>query len=365
MNASTSARSLPPVRHRPPLRGSPASRDGPGSAPLRESRASRKFSTRARATRAASIVPVFGVVLARGAARWAGALDPPAPSGDRITAEIVRHDELYYDAAPERDGRGVRPAATATGGSGSGVSRAREGRRAPTRRVGAPIADAHERRKRRDDDDDWEALPQVRHATPMQGRGGAPSTRVEAAAFVQRARRALGGEFWDGGDGPGTAARGWRRSASALSRRSTDGVRVGEHRSGGVWCSASRGDGRCGGGRDAADGGVHGAPATLGRRSERVARGARGSPARCSSRMKISPSTRPRGSGMRLFKNARNAAAGAMRRLERPAGDGTDAGPLRSWRTVTARSSASTGRRGQSFWSPSRRWDCRPRPCCA
>ena len=33
--------------------------------------------------------------------------------------------------------------------------------------------------------------------------------------------------------------------------------------------------------------------------------------------------------GMRLFKNARNAASGAMRRLERPAGDGTDAGPLR------------------------------------
>ena len=32
---------------------------------------------------------------------------------------------------------------------------------------------------------------------------------------------------------------------------------------------------------------------------------------------------------MRLFKNPRNAAAGAMRRLERPAGDGTDAGPLR------------------------------------
>jgi hypothetical protein len=42
--------------------------------------------------------------------------------------------------------------------------------------------------------------------------------------------------------------------------------------------------------------------------------------------------------GLRLFKSARNAAAGAMRRLERPAGDGTDAGPLRflaySWGEV-------------------------------
>jgi DNA ligase (NAD+) len=33
--------------------------------------------------------------------------------------------------------------------------------------------------------------------------------------------------------------------------------------------------------------------------------------------------------GLRRFKSARNAAAGAMQRLEQPARDGTDAGPLR------------------------------------
>ena len=42
--------------------------------------------------------------------------------------------------------------------------------------------------------------------------------------------------------------------------------------------------------------------------------------------------------GLRRFKNARNAAAGALRRLEPPVGDGTDAGPLRfavySWGEV-------------------------------
>jgi DNA ligase (NAD+) len=72
--------------------------------------------------------------------------------------------------------------------------------------------------------------------------------------------------------------------------------------------------------------------------------------------------------GMRRFKNSRNAAAGAMRRLEPQAGNGTDAGPLRfmvySWGEVVC--SAEQGWRSQSsFLSCVRRFGLIPVPLLA
>ena len=101
MNASTSARSLPPViarrfagRH-------------PRTAPVRRTSASRERTEglHARiATRAASSSFPSASSWREDAARWAGALDQAGAESEltRLTAEIVRHDRLYYvDAAPE------------------------------------------------------------------------------------------------------------------------------------------------------------------------------------------------------------------------------------------------------------------------
>ena len=212
---------LAPARNRPPLRGSPASRDGPGSAPLRESRASRGFPPAHRC--AGFLGPVFGVVLARGRRAMGGRAGPrrrrvgarPNHRRDRQTRRA-----LLPRRRARGDGRGVRPAATATGGSGSGVSRAREGRQPdPTRRCADPRRERRERRKRRR----RRRLGSTAAGAPLDAdavaaerlrRGG--GRRLRARALVAR---------WAGSSGTaGTAwatAHGWRRSASAPSRRST------------------------------------------------------------------------------------------------------------------------------------------------
>ena len=187
MNASTSARSLPPVIAR-----RFAGHQHPGTAPVRHPSASREraggFHPRT-ATRASSS-PSSASSWREDAARWAGALDPAGAESElaRITAEIVRHDELYYlDAAPEvTDAEYDRLRLRLEALEAAFPALARED--SPTRRVGAPIPDAHDANDANDaDDDEWEALPQVRHATPMQSLQNAFDAE-EAAAFVQRAR---------------------------------------------------------------------------------------------------------------------------------------------------------------------------------
>ena len=322
MNASTSARSLPPVIAR-----RFAGHQHPGTAPVRHPSASREraggFHPRI-ATRASSF-PSSASSWREDAARWAGALDPAVAESElaRITAEIVRHDELYYlDAAPEvTDAEYDRLRLRLEALEAAFPALARED--SPTRRVGAPIPDAN------DDDDEWEALPQVRHATPMQSLQNAFDAE-EAAAFVQRARRALGGEFWDGGDGPGTAG-AQLAPIRFCAEPKIDGASASvRYERGRLVRCVSRGDGRSGEDVTRQMAGCIGAPQTLG-----------GDPSAWPEVLEvrgevfiadedfIAVNAARAARGMRPFKNPRNAAAGAMRRLERPAGDGTDAGPLR------------------------------------
>mmetsp|Transcript_10558 Transcript_10558/g.42611 ORF Transcript_10558/g.42611 Transcript_10558/m.42611 type:complete len:211 (+) Transcript_10558:296-928(+) len=167
------------------------------------------------------------------------------------------------------DGRGVRPAATATGGSGGCVPRAREGGQPdPTRRCADP---RRERRRRRmgsaaagaPRDADAVAAERLR-------RGG--GRRLRAARSPRAGRGVLGR--------PGRRP-GRRRTAGAdpLLRRAEDrrSVRVGEVRAGASGAVRVPRGRAIGGGRDAADGGVHRCASDAGRKSERVARGARGS----------------------------------------------------------------------------------------
>lgn len=324
MNASTSARSPPPViarrfaGHRHPFK----------TAPVRHPSASRERAGGFHpcgGTRASSS-PSSASSWREDAARWAGALDPAVAESElaRITAEIVRHDELYYlDAAPEvTDAEYDRLRLQLEALEAAFPALARED--SPTRRVGAPIPDANDD----DDDDEWEALPQVRHATPMQSLQNAFDAE-EAAAFVQRARRALGGEFWDGGDGPGDGAQLAPIRFCAEPKIDGASASVRYERGRLVRC-VSRGDGRSGEDVTRQMVGCIGAPQTLG-----------GSPSAWPEVLEVrgevfiadedfkAVNAARAARGMRLFKNPRNAAAGAMRRLERPVGDGTDAGPLR------------------------------------
>ena len=330
MNASTSARSLPPVIAR-----RFAGHQHPGTAPVRHPSASREraggFHPRT-ATRASSS-PSSASSWREDAARWAGALDPAGAESElaRITAEIVRHDELYYlDAAPEvTDAEYDRLRLRLEALEAAFPALARED--SPTRRVGAPIPDAHDANDADDaDDDEWEALPQVRHATPMQSLQNAFDAE-EAAAFVQRARRALGGEFWDGGgDGPGTA--GARLAPIRFcAEPKIDGASASvRYERGRLVRCVSRGDGRSGEDVTRQMVGCVGAPQTWGGDPSAWPEvlEVRGEVFIADEDFKAVNAARA-ARGMRLFKNARNAAAGAMRRLERPAGDGTDAGPLR------------------------------------
>ena len=328
MNASTSARSLPPVIAR-----RFAGHQHPGTAPVRPPSASREragvFHPRIAAR--ASSGPSSASSWREDAARWAGALDPAGAESElaRITAEIVRHDELYYlDAAPEvtdAEYDRLRLRLEALEAAFPELARGDS----PTRRVGAPIPDAKDANDANDDDDDdWEALPQVRHSTPMQSLQNAFDAE-EAAAFVQRARRALGGEFWDGGDGLGDGARLAPIRFCAEPKIDGASASVRYERGRLVRC-VSRGDGRSGEDVTRQMAGCVGAPGTLG-----------GDPSAWPEVLEVrgevfiadedfeAVNAARAARGMRLFKNARNAAAGAMRRLERPAGDGTDAGPLR------------------------------------
>ena len=124
------------------------------------------------------------------AARWADGLDAGDADAElaRLSAEIARHDELYYnDAEPEvsdaeYDLLRVRLEA---------IERAHPAlvrEDSPTRRVGAPVPSLDRARTA------FAALPPVRHAVPMQSLQNAFNAE-EVHAFVARARRALGGEY--------------------------------------------------------------------------------------------------------------------------------------------------------------------------
>lgn len=319
MNASTSARSLPPViarrfagRH-------------PRTAPVRRTSASRERTEglHARiATRAASSSFPSASSWREDAARWAGALDQAGAESEltRLTAEIVRHDRLYYvDAAPEvTDAEYDRLRLRLEALEAAFPHLARED--SPTRRVGAPVPTSG--------GDGWGALPPVPHSVPMQSLSNAFDAD-EAAAFVQRARRALGGEFHDGTNGPDVD--GAPKPIRLCAEPKIDGASASaRYERGRLVRCVSRGDGRTGEDVTRQMDGCIGVPQQLA-----------GDPSRWPEVLEVRGEVfiadedfervnRARETnGMRLFKNARNAASGAMRRLERPAGDGTDAGPLR------------------------------------
>ena len=153
----------------------------------------------------------------------------------------------------------------------------------------------------------------------------------EAAAFV----RALAAR-WAGSSGTaaGTAraqqARGWRRFRFCAEPKIDGASASVRYERGRLVRCVSRGDGRSGEDVTRQMVGCIGAPQTLGGDPSAWPEvlEVRGEVFIADEDFKAVNAARA-ARGMRLFKNARNAAAGAMRRLERPAGDGTDAGPLR------------------------------------
>ena len=300
------------------------------------------------------------------AARWADGLDAGDADAElaRLSAEIARHDELYYnDAEPEvsdaeYDLLRVRLEA---------IERAHPAlvrEDSPTRRVGAPVPSLDRARTA------FAALPPVRHAVPVQSLQNAFNAE-EVHAFVARARARsaantppLRGRLrgrprrFRSRNPPSARARTAVRRAENRRRLRLRSIRGRRPRS--LRLTRRRRDRR---GRHATARGCDRRPSAI-----VVRRGVRSedfgsSRGRCTSPTRISTPSTTRGTprGLRRFKNARNAAAGALRRLEPPVGDGTDAGPLRfavySWgevdeTTALAWSSQSAGRRVAAWGSP-------------
>ena len=304
----------------------------------------------------------------------------------RLVGAIGRHDALYYnDAAPvvsdaEYDTMRLRLEALEE----AFPDLRRED--SPSLRVGAPVG-ATGVSRRSPSSTSRELPPSVRHSVPMRSLTNAFGVD-EVDAFLTRARRALGGEYAPGGGaslrvdeaGAGGVDSSGLSDASGVSdneeagdtpvermsdfgRSSTDDFRASgqvravapirlcaEPKIDGASASVryergilvrcvSRGDGEWGEDVTRQLAGVDGVPV-------RLAGDRNGWPAVLEVRGEVhvtdadfdAANKAREAAGMRRFKSARNAAAGAMRRLEQPARDGTDAGPLRflaySWGEV-------------------------------
>jgi DNA ligase (NAD+) len=286
------------------------------------------------------------------AARWADGLDAGDADAElaRLSAEIARHDELYYnDAEPEvsdaeYDLLRVRLEA---------IERAHPAlvrEDSPTRRVGAPVPSLDRART------SFAALPPVRHAVPMQSLQNAFNAE-EVRAFVARARRALGGEYAphpadtsaddsadaSSADAPDASAREPPRRLARVqlcAEPKIDGASASVRYENGVLVRCvSRGDGETGEDVTRQLAGAIGVPRRLSGDEGSLPRilEVRGEVYLTDEDFDAVNDARD-AAGLRRFKNARNAAAGALRRLEPPAGDGTDAAPLRfavySWGEV-------------------------------
>lgn len=319
------------------------------------------------------------------AARRAAGLGAAAAAAEAETlaAEIAKHDALYYlDADPEISDAAydrLRVRLEALEEAHPGARR----RDSPTGRVGAVVdvvdgasalesssaadAKAHAR---------FSALARAAHVAPMRSLSNV-FTDEEARAWERKLRRALGGEWRDEDfekayekeaiteTAPAGDDASFDRDETAIAfvaEPKIDGASVSVTYVGGVLKKCvSRGDGLVGEDVTNQLAGCVGVPKTL-LVSEKSNPGAtrsrddiasdesRGDDRRDddkSKKTKIPGYLEVRGEvfiadadfarvnerrlerGLVPFKSARNAVAGAMRRLDPPAGDGTDAGPLR------------------------------------
>ena len=322
------------------------------------------------------------------AARRAAGLGAAAAAAEAETlaAEIAKHDALYYlDADPEISDAAydrLRVRLEALEEAHPGARR----RDSPTGRVGAVVnvvdgasalesssaadAKAHAR---------FSALARAAHVAPMRSLSNV-FTDEEARAWERKLRRALGGAWRDevfekktAAEAAETAPAGdasFDRDETAIAfvaEPKIDGASVSVTYVGGVLKKCvSRGDGLVGEDVTNQLAGCVGVPKTLlvseksnpGKtcsRDEIASDESRGDDRRDDDRRdsvntpvgKIPGYLEVRGEvfiadadfarvnerrlerGLVPFKSARNAVAGAMRRLDPPAGDGTDAGPLR------------------------------------
>ena len=316
------------------------------------------------------------------AARRAAGLGAAAAAAEAETlaAEIAKHDALYYlDADPEISDAAydrLRVRLEALEEAHPGARR----RDSPTGRVGAPgavvdgasalesssaaDAKAHAR---------FSALARAAHVAPMRSLSNV-FTDEEARAWERKVRRALGGEWRDEvfekayeKEAAETAPAGdasFDRDETAIAfvaEPKIDGASVSVTYVGGVLKKCvSRGDGLVGEDVTNQLAGCVGVPKTLlvseksnpGKTCSRddIASDDASDDRRDddkSKKTKIPGYLEVRGEvfiadadfarvnerrlerGLVPFKSARNAVAGAMRRLDPPAGDGTDAGPLR------------------------------------
>lgn len=256
---------------------------------------------------------------------WAKELDPPDAASElsRLSSEITRHDCLYYnDAAPEitddeYDLLRIRLEAL------EHAHPTLVKQDSPTRRVGSPLSSSR----------DLDAPLSARHSVPMLSLQNAFNA-AEVHAFVHRVRRQLGGAYAETADGIA------RTPLRLCAEPKIDGASACVRYENGILVRCvSRGDGETGEDVTQQLMGAIGIPAQLSGDPQEYPRilEVRGEVFISDHDFEAVNDAR-NAAGMRRFKNSRNAVAGAMRRSEPQAGDGTDAGPLRfmvySWGEV-------------------------------
>lgn len=283
------------------------------------------------------------------AARWASSLDANAAKeeAETLAVLIAKHDSLYYldcdptisDAAYDK----MRVRLEALEEAHPEVRR----NDSPTKRVGAPASSSNSKADKDGNvsteisGERLSSLARVSHVAPMRSLTNVFSNQ-EALLWERKLRRALGGEWFDEEKIP-------RKPATGKSLRETSVAFVAEPKIDGASVSVtyvdgrlarcvSRGDGLVGEDVTKQLAGCLGIPETL-RLSTSEKEGftdkkipgyleVRGE-AYLADADFAKVNARRLEEGLVPFKNPRNAVAGAMRRLDPPAGDGTDAGPLR------------------------------------
>ena len=290
------------------------------------------------------------------AARWAAGLDAgaAAAAAETLAAEIAKHDARYYlDADPDISDAAYDRLRVRLEALEEAHPEARR-RDSPTGRVGAPREgfSPDEASARAEDAyrglEDTRARPsgtplaRVAHVAPMRSLSNVFSDE-EARAWERKLRRALGGAWHDDAAPAGGGGAREETAVAFVAEPKIDGASVSvTYVDGVLWRCVSRGDGFVGEDVSRQLAGCVGIPKRLGRKKTRVASRGGGVddvvvPGYLEVRGEafIADADFARVNERRLerglvpFKNARNAVAGAMRRLDPPAGDGTDAGPLR------------------------------------
>ena len=280
------------------------------------------------------------------AARWAAALDAGAAKeeAETLAVEIAKHDSLYYlDCDPEISDAAyyrLRVRLEALEEAHPGARR----RDSPTKRVGAPDAPSNSKADKDSVSKEisGERLPslaRVSHVAPMRSLTNVFSNQ-EALLWERKLRRALGGEWFDEEKEPQKPATGKslrETSVAFVAEPKIDGASVSvTYVDGRLVRCVSRGDGLVGEDVTKQLAGCLGIPETLTPTSEKE-----GFTKKIPGYLEVrgeayvadadfaKVNERRLEEGLVPFKNPRNAVAGAMRRLDPPAGDGTDAGPLR------------------------------------